>query len=214
MVRTAGKGSLFSHCFIFPVKFVPCVPLLPPVKKRVQIFLVLPPVRSSPLPGDHEFFIYLTLDPPWASYSFCLLTPFTVLSLFNSDWPRFHSLIPKRDFGALPGRQAGKLSLQVSVYIHSLPSTRSVRGSACSIPSPRFFLVLSRPQAWTCFLFLLVTENIRRSSSMEIATADEQLAWERVVMLPYSVFLIEEQIIYFGGKKCKFFCICMSKWPL
>lgn len=96
VVRTAGKGSLFSHCFIFPVKFVPCVPFLPPVKKQVLFFLVLPPGRSSPLPGDHEFFIY----SPWTSYSSCLLPPFTILSLFHSDWPRFLSLIPKRDFGA------------------------------------------------------------------------------------------------------------------
>lgn len=67
VVRTAGKGSLFSHCFVFPVKFVPCVPLLPPVKKRVQFSLVLPAMRSSPLPGDHEFspfFIYLTHPAP------------------------------------------------------------------------------------------------------------------------------------------------------
>lgn len=32
VMRTAGKGSLFSRCFSFPVKFVPCVPLLPPIK--------------------------------------------------------------------------------------------------------------------------------------------------------------------------------------
>lgn len=78
VVRTCGKGSLFSHCFIFPMKFIPCVLLLPPVKKRVQFFLVLPPVRSSPLPGDHEFFISLSLDliqflPPNSLYYFVSL---------------------------------------------------------------------------------------------------------------------------------------------
>jgi len=47
-------------------------------------------------------------------------------------------------------------------------------------------------------------------SSSEGATADEQLARERVVMLPHSVLLIEEQIIYFGENVNFFVSVCPS----
>lgn len=100
------------------------------------------------------------------------------------------------------------------VCVYSLPGTFSVRDSDFTIPNPRLFLALGRTKSeGVFFLFLLVIDNIWRFSSSEVATADKQLACKKFVMLPYSVFLIEKQIIYFG-EKCKFFCICMSKWPL
>lgn len=102
------------------------------------------------------------------------------------------------------------------VCVYPLPGTYSVRGSDFSIPNARLFIALGRTKSEGVFfflLFLLVIDNIWRFSSSEVANADEQLACKKFVMLPYSVFLIEKQIIYFG-EKCKFFCICMSKWPL
>lgn len=102
------------------------------------------------------------------------------------------------DFSAWHGRQTENLSADVCEYW--FPPQHSVRGSAYSIPNPSFFPSARQNKVWRRFLFLSVIENIWRFSSSEVATADEQLARKRVVMLPYSVFLIEEQIIYFGEK--------------
>lgn len=96
--------------------------------------------------------------------------------------------------------------------VHSCPSTMLCKVFSLFQSPNQVFPSARQNKVWSCFSFLLVIETVWRFSFFGSCHCGWAAGIKGVVRFPYSVFLIEEHIIYFerGNYVNSFVFVCQS----